>query len=466
MKKRVVAGIAALLLLCCAGCAGQDTGGQGNVSTSDQGGEYGPTFVDKAAKFAANTGTEVIGQIGDTPYYIMQEYDTELYGVFCEDTFDYSVAPTYRKLTVVDDPDYIPAKNQDGYYGFIDCNGNTAIDFFYSVVEPFYNGYAPAQMEGAGWGVIDKSGNVKIDFAFQGVDLTENGILCCTGSNISGDRFYCLYNYDFNCVVSADPLNLKEYYGNLCGYTSFEFISDYVFAKRILSDTSDEIEAYDVFYANGSDEPVLTREYISQITNLNFEEWYCRILGEDRFAIAVKDHGIINNDGRSYFITDGQFNVICSTPFAYIGKPYSSNKLLANTTEKCSDNLFLNKSAWCIIDMDGNIIRTLPKLSEDVMPNGKLYVSLNDDFAYAYGYHGAPINKLYNYNTDTWSEWGSVNMLDGTQCIIVSSNSSGLFGIIDHGEQVLDCLYSDAVFENGTITLTRGSQQETYTPQS
>ena len=57
-------------------------------------------------------------------------------------------------------------------------------------------------------------------------------------------------------------------------------------------------------------------------------------------------------------------------------------------------------------------------------------------------------------------------MLDGTQCIIVSSNSSGLFGIIDHGEQVLDCLYSDAVFENGTITLTRGSQQETYTPQS
>ena len=175
MKKRVAAGIAALLLRCCAGCAGQDTGGQGNVSTSDQGGEYGPTFVDKAAKFAANTGTEVIGQIGDTPYYIMQEYDTELYGVFCEDTFDYSVAPTYRELTVVDDPDYIPAKNQDGYCGFIDCNGNTAIEFFYSSVKPFYDGYAPAAMENAGWGVIDKSGNVKSTLLSRALILPKMG---------------------------------------------------------------------------------------------------------------------------------------------------------------------------------------------------------------------------------------------------------------------------------------------------
>lgn len=446
------------------GCAGQNAKGQGAEleQMNEQNEQSGTTFVDKAAKFAANTGTEVIGQLGDTPYYIMQEYGTELYGIFCADTFDYSVAPTYKQLIVSDDPNYIPAADQDGYYGFIDCNGNTVIEFFYSNIEPFYNGCAPAKMEGAGWGVIDKSGNVKIDFTFFGVELTEDGILCCTGANLSGDSFYCLYNYDFNCVVSEDPLNLKDYYGNY-GYTSFEFIGDYVFAKRFLSDYSDEFEAYDVFYSNGTDEPVLTKEYISQITALHFSEWYCRILGEDRFAIAVYDHRIMG-DGRSYFITDGNFNIINSTPFAYIGKPYSSDKLLANTTEKCADNLLLNRSAWCIIDMDGNVIRTLPELNKEVIPNGKLYVSLNDDFAYARGDYMKTIHKLYNYNTDTWTEWGSVKMLPGTQCIIITSKDSGLYGVIDHGEQVLECLYSDAVFENGIITLTRGSQPETYTP--
>ena len=141
-----------------------------------------------------------------------------------------------------------------------------------------------------------------------------------------------------------------------------------------------------------------------------------------------------------------------------------SDKLLVNTTEKCADNLFLNKSAWYITDMDGNVICSLPELNKNVIPNGKLYVSLNDDFVYAQGYEGKPLHKLYNYNADTWTEWGSVQMLSGTQCIIITDKDSGLFGVIDRGEQVLDCLYSDAVFENGIITLTRGAQQETYTP--
>lgn len=425
--------------------------------------DYGTAFTDNAAKFAFNTNTEVVGQISDSAYFVIRDYATDLYGIFCADTFAYSVEPTFGNIVISDDPNYIPAE-QNGSYGFIDCYGNTVIDFYYDAAKPFCNGYAPAKMDGAGWGVIDQSGNVKIDFTFYDIDLTEDWILCCTGVNLNGDHFYCLYNYDFNCVVSEDPLDLKDYYGNF-GYVSFEFIGDYVFAKRFLSDVSDEFEAYDVFYAIGTDEPVLTKDYISQITNLRFSEWYCRILREDRFAIAIYDHSM-TGDGRSYFITDGNFNVICSTPFAYIGKPYSHDKLLVNTTEKCSDYLYLNKKAWYIADMNGNILRSLPALDEAVIPNGQLYVSLNDDYAYARGYYNEPIYILYNYNTDTWFEMaGPVQMLPDTQCILVTSKDSGLYGIIDHGEQVRDCLYSDAELKDGVIILTRGAQQETYTPQ-
>jgi len=78
------------------------------------------------------------------------------------------IACIYRRLIHISGNTYL-ACNENGFWGYVDQNGNTIIDFKYQKAYPFTEGLA-AVYDGNAWGFINESGETVIDFMFDDVN--------------------------------------------------------------------------------------------------------------------------------------------------------------------------------------------------------------------------------------------------------------------------------------------------------
>ncbi len=89
-----------------------------------------------------------------------------LYGL-CTAEGELLIAPQYRRLSHCDGELYL-ACGEDGFFGYVDSKGNTALDFCYIKALPFSEAYA-AVYDGTHWGFINELGECTIEFVFDDV---------------------------------------------------------------------------------------------------------------------------------------------------------------------------------------------------------------------------------------------------------------------------------------------------------
>lgn len=108
----------------------------------------------------------------------------QLYGL-CSADGELLIEPRYRRLSHCDGQLYL-ACGENGFFGYVDANGNTVIDFQYIKALPFSECYA-AVYDGEHWGFINELGECAIEFVFDDVAALKAP---CTDSSI-GKAAFC-----------------------------------------------------------------------------------------------------------------------------------------------------------------------------------------------------------------------------------------------------------------------------------
>ncbi len=139
-----------------------------NADISDKYAAESAFVIDRSgqvlAKLPAGLDPEETGM--DRCGNIIVKNTENLYGL-CSAEGEVRIAPQYRRLLHCDGALYL-ACGEDGFFGYVDADGNTVIDFTYIKALPFSEGYA-AVYDGQHWGFINELGECAIEFVFDDV---------------------------------------------------------------------------------------------------------------------------------------------------------------------------------------------------------------------------------------------------------------------------------------------------------
>lgn len=330
----------------------------------------------------------------------------------------------------------------NGYYGCVDESGNKVIGFYYE--EPLYFANDISVMRSNGkYGVVDTQGNELISPLYREIQFDGNYMRVSDYSDSWG-----LCNQSGEMIIPT-------------GYMGFEYLNG-----SILACVSYELGKYDLYDLNGSK---FSEENVTALTG-----YVCKSvesvskLADDRLAVrcALSNHSY-------YILLDTDFNLVTAQCFTSI-QPFSSlGYSVAWPGQIESRQDFGGMYYWCnsigiyVIDKSGNLITELPSL--DLGAAGSSYESVNEYYAYGSGHSGTGYSTyryaIVNLRTKEIIEYASIEMIDGTNCIIVSDSATGRYGLYDGEGLALEIIYDSIEYMlDGTFAAQRGAEMTTYTP--
>lgn len=366
------------------------------------------------------------------PFYIYQDKDSLLWGIYNKDTDQIVMEPTMEEIGAFDSTGVAPAK-KDGYWGYINCYGATIIDFFFDKADTFVGDYATVYCKGSGTGVIDRNGSYIIDPQYTFIYLKDYFILAVNAGASSLSTNTC-YGYDY----SGKEIISKAYDG--FGYGSIKEYNGLLYAQP---KGSNRYELYDCagnrITGVGDWENV---RYVSYPVNGVHILYY----GQEGAWGSYQDAGMR--------IADEQFNVLNV-------EYYNSLSTFNNLGLAVAEN---QTRGWHIIKADGSALQNLP--IHEIYGVEVDYTYANEYIACCMARVGMT-GKYYgtvNLKTGKMNTWSNVEPVDGTNCIIVTDENTGLKGLYDRESLVLNCVYKEIKYKDGVFERTRGAITDTYTP--
>ncbi len=375
---------------------------------------------------------------------------------------NFSFVPKKTQLSQSsNDVDTLKVSKKDGYYGYVDNSGKTVIGHYYDSAGEFHNGVAIVSIGGR-FGAIDVKGDTVIDIAYDSVDFhsqkpfliveDRSGVvernITATMKEVYGNPHYGLFDYSGKMIVNVQ-------------YEDFIFVGDQIYAL-----ITNKLQVADGGKA---------------------EAQWCNVFNLDGTMLEISDGDItssvitvpINNVSVIYFEDPSRPNRYGYTPSHYMGYIDSHDSLLSDEmyvrAQPFNENGYaiaiyridgFGHEEYVVVRLDGTNVCTLPEYTLGY-PSFS-YTDANDYYASIYGYasgrnsRGYGIVNLKNFNL---YEYGSVEMIDGTNCIIVSDLGTGLYGLIDGENIELDCVNSSINYSNGVFYVRRGAETAEYTPK-
>ena len=345
--------------------------------------------------------------------------------VYDEDSPEPSI-PDFEEFYAFDSHGWALAK-LNGYYGWVDQDYNTVIDFAYDGAYEFDESDMALVKKGNYWGWIDRNNSVIIDFQYTDASCFKGNFaaVCINywGVIYRDGTYYLDPAYD-EINLLEDYIEFKDGYWGLTNYTGkviiqpmysghFVFDNDIIYAP--LHSSGSEYAPYD-----------LTGK---------------RILSDTESASLPKNGGIIVNGPGGYYLYDDSFNLLVDQGF-YTATEFSTSGFSIVT------EYYITKE--CLVyDLEGNLRYVIPKVPFN-------YVYVNDYFATVSGY-------MTNLETDEVKTWASVIPVEGTNCIIIKDGGTGLYGLYD-GPELVETGYTEITYEGTSIYLRRGDTVTEYTP--
>lgn len=335
---------------------------------------------------------------------------------------------------------------KDGYYGYIDKTGETAIGFMYDEATSFDKEYGLAIVKsGNGKGVIDKNGTVIVNTQYDDIyfesgfiitaesdDLKQRGVFSTNGYQIirndydefyfTDDKIYAtnsrtlgdVYDYDGNNLLDSEELSgALEISPPINGVSIVKFEYDFTYTNVV-----EQYETVDYYLYYDTNLKPLIDTKLSWTTDFN------------KLGYAIARYSAIN-DLDNVDIDDAVYS-------GWQGHDYA------------------------IIKSDGTEVQRLPE--PEFMEE---YINVNDYYVLMRDTEGSGCDIMLERNFLDKIFYGNLEMVDGTNCIIVKNENSGLYGMFDGLTMKKDGLYNEISYdeESGVFTLTRGAEIEEYVPQ-
>lgn len=370
------------------------------------------------------------------------------------------------------DEDGMAIVKKDGKYGFADLNGSLSVDCVYDKLLPFDNhGMAMAKKDGL-WGWIGRQGERVIDFVYDEAYAFDEDDMAI----VKQGSYYGWINRENEVVIPLQFTDVSEFNGkyakvriNSWGvigrngfylvqpiYDSINILDDYIQFKQdgywgMMSKSGKII----IGAAYGEDVEITDQyifisfyDYVKPFSrtgqDMRPDNIYACTRPKNGGSIGLYDDGHPNPNGREYCLLDENFNLLIDTVFDHASEFSSAGY---SVTEICGDR----ENCW-VYDLNGDCKFVIPAV-------WGVYTYANTYFAVSnYG-------CVTNLRTDEIVQYGSATPVDGTNCIIVKAQDTGLYSLYD-GEKIVKSGYTDITHEGTKIYLHLGNTVTEYTPSA
>lgn len=374
----------------------------------------------------AATGAEGLYKVQDaaTGKHGIYEYATRSFVV--EPCYDY-MGYYYCGLAVV---------LKDGFWGYVNAYGEKVIGLYYEEAGDFINDIAVVRTNGK-YGAIDSAGNTVVNPEYDSVSVdAENSFVCGytkaeTGFYNGSTIYYCdIYDQTGALLVS-----------NCFGY---EVVGNKIFALTRETVSAKSLEDQDWYVVLDLAGNPLFDEGIYATLPINGISVIHGTVSRTNGSGYRSNHWFSYMDENGQLLTDEIYS--SATPFSGVG--YAAVEYTPS----------IQGSDFYLIDKTGSTLRELPY-------SAGYYVFANEYMVYAYNPFGKTTHTLYCISTgETIVLTAEPRMIDGTNCIVVQDNSSGLFGLYDGANMVLEYVYNELSYDGIHIIGMRGAETVTYTP--
>lgn len=422
--------LAAMVLtvsFCMASCGGQGMAATGIIETN--GSET--TIVESS--YWEQEKEMILIETGKESFCFYQDEESLLWGIYDSSRNEIVLNAVYEEIGNFGDSDFAPVK-KDGHWGYIDYLGNVVIDFYFDKADDFVRNYASVYCKGSGRGVIDVAGAYIVEPQYASVDIYENYIV-----GWFSHGFCEVYNYAGKKIASE---SVEGY-----PFAKVHFENGFVYAGIKGSDKYEVYDSEGVRWNGvrwGEEKDLSDVLYISLPVN-GVHVLYCA--EKESYLNYYRDIGMR--------LADEWFNLL-------------NNKLYTDVSDFNELGLAVveeDYGAWFILKKDGSVLKELP--THKIYDLEVNYTYANDYFAccrVSVGMTGGTYYGVVDLETDKLIRWGEVTPVDGTNCLIVLDEDTGLKGLYDENKLVLECVYQDIKYEKGVFYCTRGAVEDQYIP--
>ncbi len=421
-----------------------------DILTYDKGGLSEP-FIDASQYLFNDSRYEY------TEVYPVYDLSTGLYGLYNINTQQYIYKPNLPYLSSPDDQGYL-CICYNGYYGCINMRGEKVIGFLYDEPITYYHDVAIVKTNEK-YGVISPLGEDILQTKYGNIKVYDHVIAANTGTGNIGES-----EYETFALFSYSGKQLSQH----C-YCDIVISNDRIYVQYC-KDGDIKLDGqyfetwYDLFDLEGN-------RLIGEGTALP-EAWGVKMPGGKGIMIAICNGKITNEYNYSYpkhymmdeygfrYITDDlkwlNKNAYCDT---YIGS-FNDNGFAAASVYN-PENQEVER---VIIDSDGKQVDRF-RLDDcnwymPVEANHYIYKMSN------YSSNAKEIQyAVCNRNTRELLLYPYVEMVEGTDLIIVQDNDTGLYGLYDGETLALELLYNEIEYDDNKISAKRGAETIEYVPQ-
>lgn len=380
--------------------------------------------------------------------------------------------------------DGIAVAQLDGYYGFVDDQGNERTDFVYEYAENFVGDLALVKKDGY-YGYINKQGDTAIGFMYDeatsfdadyhlAIVKTGNGkgVIDEIGSFIVNPHYTEVY-FDSGfivTVISQDTIGSIDKCGvyTVSGshiiediYTGFYFINEKIYATE-----HDSLGTLFDYYGNNllnSEELQGALEISPPINGVSIAKYDSGISYSAGFAKNKVTYFLYYDTELKPIIDKKLSWTTYFNKLGYAIARYSAINDLENIDKEDAIYSGYEGHEFAIIRSDGAEELRIPEPDYN-----EEYVDVNDFYVLVHSNSRPASDMLLDRASFQRIPCYNPTMVDGTNCIIVQDKDSGLYGLYDGLSITKKCIYNDISFheEGGFFTLIRGSEEEEYIPVS
>lgn len=412
-------------------------------------------------------GVEMCFFTGLDPYYVVYDTASNMYGIWNAEAAQYALEAVLTDINDFDDSNMAWAL-KDGYWGCIDPSGEKVIGFMFDDIRAFINDRAIVRV-GDLIGVIDRAGNYVLDCKYVGISFKEKYIEAVEARDVSG-LVEIYYNQGY--YGSHDIRGLYTYDGDEVIYgpfSEFQFIDEMIFA---CIDQYSSINKWYYVYDGAGNQLLKSESKDKNIVFVSlpqngiiqaYNQWFTGWIEPTNYITYLNlDLEPINNvyykSGSTHDFN--QLGLSIGRVETYRPKSKTETRLVAESGD------------WVVVRSDGTHLCSLPfqKYSESVVS----YIDVNEYYV---------LVEIDNWiNSDKLPETGiyligltdrdmhrykSIEMIDGTNCVIVQEDETNLYGMYDGSTLQLPCIYNSIVREGDSLTFSasRGAEITSYTSQ-
>lgn len=352
--------------------------------------------------------------------------------VYEEDSPEPSI-PDFEEFYAFDSHGWALAK-LNGYYGWVDQDYNTVIDFAYDGAYEFDESDMALVKKGNYWGWIDRNNSVIIDFQYTDASCF-NGDLASVCANKWGvlkrDGNYILDPVYDEVLFTNNYIEIK-YKGKwgLANYSGQQLIQ----AKY----ESFVFDDYRIYAEYGSFYPYNWIPYTFS--------------GECLIGNGIRGISFPKNGGSIAYSTYGDkflLRVDESIKKLVDQGFHDASDFSSSGFSVVTEQMYSRESL--VYDLNGTLRYIIPNTVDFRNPD------------YANEFYAAGPLYIIDLVTDEMTEWGSVEPVDGTNCIIVQDDDTELYGLYD-GPELVETGYTEITYEGTSIYLRRGDTVTEYTP--